>query len=280
MFLLFAIASATFYGLGDFSGGYAASKSNVLPVMLVSQFFGLATASIALVAMWSGPPAAADLLWGFTGGLSGFLGIVILYRGIAKGIVAIVSPIAALLSSAIPFVAGILLGDRPSVPALIGISLCVPAIILLSSSPSKKESDKKATASSILHGVVSGIGFGFFFVALSRPSVQSGFWPLFASRSASLSMAMLVMLFKREPLRLNKGGRMPAVLAGVLDMVANIFFVIASRTGMLSIVGIIVSLYPVPTVIMARLVFKERISRVRTIGLGLCLVGLVLISLK
>ncbi|MDX9899312.1 MAG: DMT family transporter [Spirochaetia bacterium] len=280
MFLIFAIASASFYGLADFSGGYAASKSKVLPVMLVAQIFGFATASTALITMWSGLPNVVDMLWGFAGGLAGFFGIIILYRGIALGIVAVVSPIAALLSSIIPFVVGLALGDRPGIPALIGISLCLPAIILLSYSPAKTESDKKSAKSSILHGLLSGIGFGLFFVALSRPSSNSGFWPLWASRSAALSMALIVLLVKREPLVINKGGRLTAMLAGILDMVANILFVLASRYGMLSIVGIIVSLYPAPTVLMARIVFKERISPVRAIGLALCLVGLALISLK
>ena len=88
------------------------------------------------------------------------------------------------------------------------------------------------------------------------------------------------MRSRREPLVIHKGGRVPAILAGILDMVANIFFVLASSSGMLSIVAIIVSLYPVPTVLMARLVFKERITPARGIGLGLSLAGLALISLN
>ena len=280
MFLFFALASAIFYGLGDFSGGYAASKSKVLPVLVVSQAFGLVTAAVALIAMWKGPPGHADVVWGLIGGLAGAFGIVTLYRGIAKGIVAIVSPTAALLSSMLPLSVGLISGDRPGILALLGIGLCVPAILLLSSSSANIGTDRQRTGSSLYHGLVAGLGFGLFYVALSRPGVHSGFWPLVAARSASISMALVVMLARREPLVIHKGSLIPAILAGILDMVANIMFVLASSSGMLSIVSIIVSLYPVPTVLMARLVFKERITPVRGIGLGLSLAGLALISLN
>ncbi|OHD81879.1 MAG: hypothetical protein A3J97_02155 [Spirochaetes bacterium RIFOXYC1_FULL_54_7] len=279
MFLFFAVVSAMFYGLGDFSGGYAASKSKVFSVLVVSQVFGLATAAVALIAMWQGPPGGTDLVWGLIGGLAGAFGIVTLYRGIAKGIVAIVSPTAALLSSILPLGVGLFLGDRPGILAIVGIGLCVPAVILLSSSPAGAGSDRDRIRPSLYHGIVAGLGFGLFYVALSRPGVDSGFWPLIAARTASIAVALVILLARREPLLLKKGSRIPAVLAGILDMVANIFFVLASSAGMLSIVAIIVSLYPAPTVLMARLVFKERITPARWFGLGLSLAGLALISL-
>jgi drug/metabolite transporter (DMT)-like permease len=157
--------------------------------------------------------------------------------------------------------------------------LCVPAVLLLSSSPSGNGVDKARIRSSLYHGIVAGFGFGLFYIALSRPGVNSGFWPLVAARTASIAVALFVLLARREPLVLIKGSRIPAVLAGILDMVANIFFVLASSAGMLSIVAIVVSLYPAPTVLMARIVFKERITPVRLVGLGLAMVGLALISL-
>ena len=280
MFLIFAITSAIFYGLGDFSGGYAASKSKVLSVLVVSQVFGLATAAVALAVLWSGPPSGADFVWGLLGGLAGAFGIVTLYHGIARGVVAIVSPTAALLSSILPLITGLILGDRPGILALIGMGLCVPAIVLLSSGSAKTESDLRRARSSLLHGIVAGLGFGLFYIALSRPGVHSGFWPLIAARSASISVALIILLVKRTPLVINKGGYVPAILAGVLDMVANIFFVLASSKGMLSVVAIIVSLYPAPTVLMARIVFKERLTAARGLGLGLSLAGLALISLR
>lgn len=280
MFLFFAVASAICYGLGDFSGGYAAGKSKVLSVLVLSQTCGLATAAIALIARWSGPPSGADIVWGFAGGLCGAFGIVVLYRGIARGIVAIVSPTAALVGSILPLTVGLFLGDRPGLPAFIGIGLCVPAIFLLSSSSGNAGSDAHTVRFSLAHGLLAGIGFGLFYVALSRPGVHSGFWPLIAARFASISVALIVLFARREPIVVNKGGRAAAILAGILDMVANLLFVLASSSGLLSLVAVIVSLAPGPTVLMSRMIFKERITPSRGIGLGLSLAGLALISLK
>jgi drug/metabolite transporter (DMT)-like permease len=280
MFLLFAIGSALFYGLGDFSGGFAAGKSKVLSVLVVSQAFGLVTAMVALAASWPGLPGAADLAWGLAGGLAGAFGIGVLYRGISRCIVAIVSPTAAAVSSILPLIVGFLLGERPGMRALIGMALCIPAILLLASSPQGSTSDRKHVLSSMAHGLAAGAGFGLFYVALSRPGVNSGFWPLISARTASILAALLLLRLRREAVEVNKGGWLPTVLAGILDMAANILFVLASNSGMLSVAAVIVSLYPAPTVLMARIVFRQRIGAARGLGFALSLAGLALISMK
>lgn len=280
MFLLSAIGSALFYGLGDFFGGYAAGKSRVLSVLVASQAFGLMTALIALPVRWPGLPGGADLAWGLAGGLAGSFGIAVLYRGIARGVVAIVSPTAAAVSSILPLVIGIMLGDRPGSRAVIGMALCVPAIFLLASSPRGGSADRKHALFSLAQGLAAGAGFGLFYIALSRPGVNSGFWPLIAARTASISAALLIMAMKRETVTVHRGGLIPVALAGILDMVANILFVLASSSGLLSIAAVIVSLYPAPTVLMARLVFRQRIGPARAAGLVLSLAGLALISLR
>jgi len=280
MVIALAAASALFYGLGDFSGGYAAGKSKVLSVLVVSQACGLLTALLAIAFTRPGAPGAADLVWGLTGGVAGAFGIVTLYRGIAKGVVAIVSPTAALVSAVLPIAVGLALGDEPGALAFVGMGLCVPAVVLLSLGPKGGESGRGGVKASLVHGLIAGLGFGLFYVALSRPGVGSGFWPLVAARLASITVAIVVMLARRERLVVNRGGRIAAMLAGVLDMAANFLFVLASGAGMLSIVAVIVSLYPAPTVLMARLVFKERFGPVRILGLLLTLAGLALISLR
>lgn len=279
MVIALAAASALFYGLGDFSGGYAAGKSKVLSVLVVSQACGLATALLAVAVTQPAPPRFVDLVWGLLGGVAGAFGIVTLYRGIAKGVVAIVSPTAALVSAALPIAVGLALGDEPGSLAFVGMALCVPAVVLLSLGSGGGASGRGGTTASLIHGLVAGLGFGLFYVVMSRPGVGSGFWPLVAARVASIAAALAVMLARREPLVVNRGGRLAAIFAGVLDMAANILFVLASSAGLLSIVAVIVSLYPAPTVLMARLVFKERIGPVRILGLLLTLAGLALISL-
>ena len=279
MHVVLALASALCYGVGDFSGGFAAGKGRVLSVLVISQAAGLATAFAALAIMGAATPGVADLAWGMAGGLGGAFGLTMLYRGIASGVVAIVSPSAALVGSVLPVAFGLMLGERPGTPALAGIGLCVPAIVLLSTSTDYADSDGKKARLSLMHGLLAGLGFGLFFVALSRPADNTGSWPLIAARFASISVALVILASRRERVEIARGGRAPAILAGVFDMAANIFFVLASGSGMLSVVAIVVSLYPAPTVLLARLVFRERITPARWAGLALTLVGLALISL-
>ncbi len=279
MVIALAVASALCYGIGDFSGGYAAGKSKVLSVLVVSQACGLAVALLNIAFTRPDLPGVSDLAWGFMGGLAGAFGIVNLYRGIAKGVVAIVSPTAALVSATLPIVVGLALGDRLGTQAFVGMALCVPAVVLLSLGTKAGKATRGGTMESLVQGSVAGLGFGLFYIALSRPGAGSGSWPLVAARVASISVAVIVMSARREPLALDRGGRLPAMLAGVLDMAANILFVLAANAGMLSIVAVIVSLYPAPTVLMARLVFKERIGPLKAIGLASALSGLALISM-
>lgn len=278
MVIALAAASALCYGIGDFSGGYAAGKSKVLSVLVVSQACGLLVALSSIAFARPDLPGVADLAWGFTGGLVGAFGIFTLYRGIAKGVVAIVSPTAALVSATLPIVVGLAFGDRPGTHAFVGMALCVPAVALLSLGPKGGEPGHSGAADSLIQGSVAGLGFGLFYVALSRPGVGSGSWPLVAARVASIAVAVMFMLVRREPLAVNRGGRLPAILAGILDMSANILFVSASSAGMLSIVAVIVSLYPAPTVLMARFVFKQRVGPLKAAGLAIALSGLALIS--
>ena len=278
MALVFAALSALLYGIADFSGGFASSKSRTLSVLVVSQFAGIALACIALFIFWPGPPAMRDILWGFAAGVSGALGLFMLYRGIATSLVAVVSPSSALVSALIPLAFGILQGERPSPLALVGAALCLPAVILLSAG--KVEGEGKSLRSALGQGFLAGLGFGLFFVAISRTSPSSGLWPLIASRSASVLIVLCAMALSKQPLALAKGGRLATFAAGFADMGANICFLLASRAGMLSIVSIVSSLYPAPTVLLGRIVFKERIPPLRVAGLVLAIGGVVLISLK
>ncbi len=64
----------------------------------------------------------------------------------------------------------------------------------------------------------------------------------------------------------------------MLDMGANIAFLLASRRGLLSTAAVVTSLYPGPTVLLALVVFRERLGLSRAAGLVLALVGVALIS--
>jgi drug/metabolite transporter (DMT)-like permease len=278
MSLIFAGLSALLYGIADFSGGFSSHKNSTFSVVIVSQAAGIFLALAALALSASGLPTLPDILWGMLGGLCGALGLFTLYRGIATSIVAVVSPASALVSAVIPLAFGLLIGERPSALALAGAALCLPAVLLLSSGGDS--SDGKSVKSALAQGAIAGAGFGFFFVAVSRSSPSSGLWPLVAARGTSVLIALSLVLIRREKIRIAKGSLPVTLLAGLADMGANIAFLLASRSGLLALASIVSSLYPAPTVILGRLVFKERIPPTRLAGFGLALVGVVLISLK
>jgi drug/metabolite transporter (DMT)-like permease len=277
--ILLAGLSALMYGFADFSGGYASSKSHVLSVVVVSQAVGLLVALACLALEGTPFPGAADAAWGVCAGLMGALGLITLYRGLASGIVAIVSPVSALVSAILPAIYGLAAGERLSGLTLAGSALCVPAILLLSwGGPGG--GDRKAVRSAFLQGALAGLGFGGFFIAVSRTSPDSGLWPLVASRAASIAVVIAAMAVTHRSLKLERASRASALGSGLADMGANIFFLLASRSGLLSLVSVVSSLYPAPTVILGRLFLKQRIPPVRAAGLLLALAGVALISVK
>jgi drug/metabolite transporter (DMT)-like permease len=160
---------------------------------------------------------------------------------------------------------------------MIGAFLCLPALVLLSWERGG-ERDLAKRLESLAHGLVAGVCFGLFFVFLSRTGASSGIWPAFIARASSFTAVLAFAFFGRLSLSLAPGVRLSTIGAGLADMGANILFLLAARTGFLSIASILSSLYPAPTVVLARIFIKERIPLARAIGLGLSIAGVALIS--
>jgi drug/metabolite transporter (DMT)-like permease len=278
MALLLAGFSALLYGIADFSGGFASARSRLLSVLACSQLFGLVIALGALAVTRPGLPSLRDLGWGLVAGLTGSMGLFMLYGGIAKSIVAIVSPASAVVGALIPVLCGLLLGERPAVTAMAGSALCLPAIVLLSWERGLERHGDRSVKGALVYGVLAGVGFGAFFTALSRCSPGAGLWPLVAARVASITAAGVALLATRQSFRVERPGLATTLLAGGADMGANILFLLASQSGLLSLVAIITSLFPAPTVILARIFLKQRIPPVRLAGFILALTGVGLIS--
>jgi drug/metabolite transporter (DMT)-like permease len=279
MSILLAALSALFYGAADFSGGFAARRSPLMPVLIASQAAGAVLAFLFLAARGEGAPPVRDLAWGAAAGVAGAAGLASLYRGIAGGLVAIVSPLAAVLGTVLPVAFGVLLGERPGPAAQAGALLCLPALLLLSWEKGGTK-DSGARRSALAHGLVAGVFIGLFFIALARTSAASGLWPVLAARAASLVLLLAAALLLRQPLRLPRAAAVPTLLAGIADMAANLLFLLATRAGMLSLAVIVGSLYPAPTVLLARVFFGERIPPQRVLGLLLAVAGIALIGLR
>ena len=277
MAVLLAGLSALMYGAADFCGGMAARKAPLPAVLASSQAVGLVVAAVASLAFGFHLTAPSDLAWGALAGVSGAAGIAALYYALATTVVAVASPLAAVTGAVIPVLLGVAAGERPGSLAWVGIGMGVFAIALLTAGPSKSPREREVRRAALL-GVLAGLGFGLFFFSVSRTSHASGLWPLVAARVATVSLVVLFAVAARRPLRLSKASLPMVLLSGGLDMGANIAFLLASRSGMLSISAAVAALYPGPTVILAWILLKERVTAPRVVGLALALAGVALIS--
>jgi drug/metabolite transporter (DMT)-like permease len=265
------------YGAADFCGGMGTRKSPLLAVLGLSQLVGLVLALGTSLLLRHALPTAGDLAWGAVSGVCGTAGLAALYTAMATTPVAVASPVAAVVGAVIPVLLGVALGERPGSPAWIGIGLAIPAIILLSLGPAGN-GKTGLVRRAVLLGTAAGIGFGLFFFAISRTSHASGLWPLVTARASTISIVALFALFSGRSLRPARSGLPLILVSGVLDMGANIAFLLASRAGMLSTVAVVSSLYPGPTVLLAWLVLRQRLTPLRVFGLILALAGVALIS--
>ena len=274
MAVLFAGLSALCYGAADYTGGRATRQSPVFPVLVLSQAAGLIGILIAAPFVPETTIRLSDMLWGAAAGASGVLGLALLYRALATTVAAIASPAAALVGAAAPVVAGALMGEQPGLIGWIGIAVAIPAVFLLTMEGRGGEGSRRA----LLLGVLAGLGFGGFFVFISQTSADSGLWPLAGSKIAAISLALAVSLINGGRITVNRPSRTPAIVAGLLDMGANVLFLIAARIGLLAISGVVSSLYPAPTVILASILDRQKLSGMRVVGLVLALGGVALMT--
>ena len=276
MGVVLALASALVFGLGDYSGGIATKRSPAQLVTLFGQIAGLvAMLPFAFLVDSTGFTLRTAITGGLAG-LAGGIGLMLLYHGLSVGMMSIVSPISAVVGATVPVIAGLLLGERPSAAALVGIGCAIAAIGLVSLTGGFARLD----VAPVLYGLGAGAGFGLFFVSISRADNDAGLWPLVAAKPASIAIALIVSAVFR--LRVSPRG-LPigiVVLSGVADMMANLLFLLASQRGLLAISAAIGSLYPASTVLLARIFQKERLTRVQGIGLALAAAALMLVSIS
>jgi len=275
--VLLALSSALVYGAADFCGGLASRRATAFIVVALSQAAGL-IALLALLPVVGGSPTRVDLAWGAAAGLAGAGGLVLFYRALAVGVMSVVAPVTALTAAAVPVLGGLALGERLAPWAATGIVLALVAVVLVAAEGGLPTLHA-ARSAGLLPALAAGVGFGVFFVLLHGTQPESTLWPLVAARSVSAVLVVVLALAARASLRIPGRTSVLVVLAGVLDMAANALFLVATQQGQLAITGVLASLYPVSTVVLAQVVLHERLMRVQLAGLAAAAVAVVLISL-
>lgn len=271
---LFALGAAAAWGSGDFSGGLAVKRHNVYSVLLAAQLISAVPLLVLVLSFESVVPRIDDLLLGALGGVCGMIGLLNLYLGLAKGRMTIVAPLTAIVASVIPVVVGLLSDGMPTNVQAMGFVIALVAVWFLSSDGRRLE----ATPVELRFALLSGIGFAAFFVSLDQVSGETTLWPIWAARVASLiALSFFTVIYGkwRAPAR----SLLPIIaLAGLFDVAGNYFFVMAAQAGRLDIATIISSLYPAITVMLAWLIFKERLKLQQGFGVAAALIAIVMIT--
>jgi drug/metabolite transporter (DMT)-like permease len=278
MAVVLALASAVVYGVADFCGGVASRRAAAAAVVALSQAAGLVV--VALLLPWlGGAPAPADLAWGAAAGVAGGAGLLLFYRALATGVMSVVAPVTAVSAAALPVLGGLALGERLGPAAVAGIGLALVAVVLVAAEGGLS-SLRSARPATVAPALAAGAGFGLFFVLLERTGDDAGLTPLVASRVVSVLVVGALALATVRSVRV-PGRVLPVVLAaGVGDMAANALFLLATQAGgQLAVTGVLASLYPVSTVVLAQVLLRERLAGAQQVGLAVAAAAVVLIAL-
>ena len=293
MVIVFALAAAVLYGSADFLGGAASRRSRALSVAVLSVPAGAVVMLLAAVVA-GGPLPTAGLGWAVAAGAFGGIGLMAFYTGLAVGPMSVVAPVSALVSTVLPVGVAVASGEHLGVRVYAGVATCLLAIVLVSlerggwparnagSSAQDRSLRHHATLRGVGYGVVCGALFGIFFVFLRNAGSAGVFWPVGISRLANCAVVLIAAVLARaRPVGREAGGQVlaAAIFSGVLDASANLFYVLATRAGLFGVAIVLTSLYPGITVLLARVVLRERMHAVQRIGLLLAAAGVILVTM-
>ncbi len=268
-----ALVAAICWGTGDFSGGLASRRSDPFSAVLISYCVGLTLMVILALSRGEKFTTPADLVWGAVSGISGMLGVGFLFRGFTQGRMGIVSPVSAVLSSALPVIFAALTKGVPRELQLAGFGVAMVGIFLLAR-PERVAGVPKGLGMAVL----AGIGFGGFFIGLSPVGNEAVFWPLAAGRAASIVAMLVFALLTRRRVRPQRSAVSFYFLTGVLDVSGNLFFLLATQMGRVDVTAVPGSFYPAVTALAAWWAIKERLTRLQVIGIGAAVIAIVMIT--
>jgi drug/metabolite transporter (DMT)-like permease len=270
-----ALLGAAAWGVGDFLGGVAARRTHVLTVLVVSQAIGAAGAAAWVVVSTDAPPGLDDLLPAAGAGLCGAVGLAALYRGMAVGAMGIVAPISA-ASPVVPLVVDLGRGVSPSALQWAGIAAVLGGIVVLAREPGSTR--KARVAAGVTLALVAALAFGLFIVGLDAAADGGVPWTILTARGTSTTLALVLALTASVSVR-PAARLLPTVAAvGVFDTTANILVAFATTKGSAGVVAVLSALYPVATIVLARIVLGERLDRTRRLGGVLALGGAAIVA--
>lgn len=275
---MLALVSAVSYGVSDFVGGLASRRVAALRVVLVSYPIAMVLLAV-LASVVGGHVTGAAVFWGVLCGVSQGLGVWWFYAALGSGPISVVSPLTAVLVAAIPVAVGVALGERPGPVAAAGVVIALAAVVLVSREATDEDVRPHTFTTTVAWLTLgAGVAFGLNFVLIAQAPVEAKLWPLVFARVAASLLVVGIAVASRDlrvptgtPLRL-------AVVAAVLDTVANVATLLAVQASLLSLAGVLMSLYPAATVLLAIIVLRERVTRWQVAGMVAALAAVAMIA--
>jgi drug/metabolite transporter (DMT)-like permease len=273
---MLGLGSGLCWGTADFMGGLQSRRMASQTVTLWSQIVG--GLLLALLLLLLGPPIIAGWRWAVAAGICGATALLLFYRALAIGTMAIVAPVSA-SGAVVPVLAGLAQGERVSLLTGLGILVALAGVVLASLQPGTGAARSPRLSVGLALG--AALGFGLFFTLIDQAAGTAGASPLWInvwSRGGSIPLLLGLQVLSLGGLGWPGARLLKLSLIGVLDTSANVLFSVGASIGDLSVVAVLSSLYPVTTVLLSWALLAERLSRIQYAGVALALSGVLLLA--
>jgi drug/metabolite transporter (DMT)-like permease len=273
-----ALLSAACWGTADFFGGLTTRRLGLVVVGAVSQAAGLAFVGLLILVTRAPIPDTDALALAAAAGVCAVIGLGALYQGLAVGPMSVVAPISA-LEVAVPVTVGFIRGDRPAAVQVAGMAIAIVGVVIASRETAADDRTAPSRIPGIVYAVLAAIFLGSLVAFLNEAGKESAPWAALTLRLVSVPV-FLVALVVTKAWRVRPSGREAGTMVGVgvLDNLANLTFAYAGQTGLLALISVVGSLYPVTTVLLARSVLREQLTKAQWVGVAIAFVGVAMIA--
>jgi uncharacterized membrane protein len=283
--VILGFTTALVYGFADFFGAIASRKISSIVVTAVSGIVGFFFL-LTMIPFFGATFSSDAIIAGLAAGFASAIGITALYASLAIGPISIISPLGAVLGALVPLIFGFFIGDRFGPLGWLALALILVAVVLVGFVPGADV--RLPSFKGLALAFVAGVGIGTILIVLKFSPADSGLASVITMRLVSAALLNILLLVTWMRLRRRRAEAPKAefakkfwwavIAAGIFDSSANIFFTLALRSGSLSVVSVLTALYPLGTIMLARLILKERIGRVQMIGVLVALSGSAILA--
>jgi drug/metabolite transporter (DMT)-like permease len=275
--VLLALGASLAWGFADFGAGWSTRRLPVFVVAGISQTAGLAVVALVVLASQADVPSAGRLAWGLTAGVVGVVGLASFYKGLAIGTMGVVGPISS-TAAIVPVIFGLGSGERPSALQGVGVGLAVLGVVAASLEPLPHGRGRRL-GTGVGLALLAALSFGWSLVGLNEAADGgSAAWATLAMRLSAVPLVIVLALALGPRLPTSRRAWLILLGVGVADTGATLLYALASTKGLLSVVSVLSSLYPIVLVVLGRVLLAERIARPQLAGVGVALLGVAMIS--